>query len=74
MIILKKPPKIIKRINSAIPLPSLPQVFFKLVEACKDASNTDKDIANSGRITCNSHKGEDTILRISLRVSDYDGP
>jgi signal transduction histidine kinase/HD-like signal output (HDOD) protein len=42
---LKKPPKIIKRINSAIPLPSLPQVFFKLVEVCKDASSTEKDIA-----------------------------
>ena len=42
---MKKPPKIIKRINSAIPLPSLPQVFFKLVEVCNDASGTDKDIA-----------------------------
>jgi signal transduction histidine kinase/HD-like signal output (HDOD) protein len=42
---LKKPPKIIKRINSAIALPSLPQVFFKLVEVCKDASSTEKDIA-----------------------------
>jgi HD-like signal output (HDOD) protein len=42
---LKKPPKIIKRINSTIPLPSLPQVFFKLVEVCIDASSTEKDIA-----------------------------
>lgn len=42
---MKKPPKIIKRINSAIPLPSLPQVFFKLVGVCKDASSTEKDIA-----------------------------
>jgi signal transduction histidine kinase/HD-like signal output (HDOD) protein len=42
---LKKPPKIIKRINSAILLPSLPQVFLKLVEVCKDASSTEKDIA-----------------------------
>ncbi len=42
---MKKPPKIIKRINSAIALPSLPQVFFKLVEVCKDAATTEKDIA-----------------------------
>jgi len=42
---LKKPPKIIKRINCAIPLPSLPEVFSKLVEVCKDASSTEKDIA-----------------------------
>jgi signal transduction histidine kinase/HD-like signal output (HDOD) protein len=41
---LKKPPKIIKRINTAIPLPSFPHVLFKLVKICKDPTKTHQDI------------------------------
>lgn len=44
LIILKKPPKIIKRINTAIPLPSFPHVLFKLVKICKDSTKTNQEI------------------------------
>ncbi len=43
--ILKRPPKIIKRINTAIPIPSFPHVLFKLIKICKDETHTEKDIA-----------------------------
>ena len=42
---LKKLPKILNKINTAIPIASLPQVLLKLVEVCKDETQTAKDIA-----------------------------
>lgn len=37
-------PKIITKTNSAIPVPSLPQILFKLIEVCKNSSSTPEDI------------------------------
>ena len=42
---MKKLPKILNKINTAIPIASLPQVLLKLVEVCKDETQTAKDIA-----------------------------
>jgi signal transduction histidine kinase/HD-like signal output (HDOD) protein len=42
---LKKLPKIINKINTAISLASLPQVLSKLIEICMDETQTEKDIA-----------------------------
>ncbi len=36
--------KIVNKINTAIPLPSLPQLLFKLIEACRDQSRNAEDI------------------------------
>ncbi len=41
---MKNRPKIITKINSAIPVPSLPQILFKLIEVCKNSSSTPEDI------------------------------
>ena len=32
--------KIVNKINTAIPLPSLPQLLFKLIEVCRDNSRS----------------------------------
>ena len=37
-------PKIVNKINTAIPLPSLPQLLFKLIEVCRDKSSATEDI------------------------------
>jgi signal transduction histidine kinase len=40
---LKNKPKIVNRINASIPLPSLPQILFKLIDVCKnDADNLEE--------------------------------
>ncbi|KPJ78162.1 MAG: hypothetical protein AMJ54_04900 [Deltaproteobacteria bacterium SG8_13] len=37
-------PQIVNKINTAIPLPSLPQLLFKLIEVCRDNSRSVEDI------------------------------
>ena len=41
---MKELPKIVNKINTAIPLPSLPQLLFKLIEVCRDSSRGAEDI------------------------------
>ena len=42
---MKEPHNIVNKINTAIPLPSLPQLLFKLIEVCRDDSRGAADIA-----------------------------
>ena len=41
---MKELPQIVNKINTAIPLPSLPQLLFKLIEVCRDNSRSVEDI------------------------------
>jgi signal transduction histidine kinase/HD-like signal output (HDOD) protein len=41
---VKELPQIVNKINTAIPLPSLPQLLFKLIEVCRDDSSSVEDI------------------------------
>ena len=41
---VKELPQIVNKINTAIPLPSLPQLLFKLIEVCRDNTSSIEDI------------------------------
>ena len=41
---MKEIPQIVNKINTAIPLPSLPHLLFKLIEVCRDKTRSIEDI------------------------------